>query len=88
MTLEKTEIGLIIGNVVLGGLFFISEYLSRSKCKANGITDFLISDMPCLPGRVIRVYTPPPNEIVNENVNEKKFPSKPEAQYVYVREAV
>jgi hypothetical protein len=38
---------LTVTSVIFGALFLISEYLGMSKCKANGVGEYIISGMPC-----------------------------------------
>ena len=44
---------LIIGNVVLGLLWIVSELMGMSKCEYNGVIQFVISGCSCLGGKKI-----------------------------------
>lgn len=42
-----TNTSLTLTSVILGVLFLISEYLGMSKCKANGVGEYIITGIPC-----------------------------------------
>ena len=45
--MDAQEVSLAL-NIITGVLFIISELLGLSKCQANGIVDFVISNLQCL----------------------------------------
>lgn len=62
-------IALIIANVVTAIMFFCSEYLGWSKCQSNGLLEFMIYGIPCLPGvgiAVEAVSVTPEGDIIHQ----------------------
>jgi hypothetical protein len=50
-----SELGLTLTNIFLGVLFLISEMLGASKCRANGVVDFMVHGLSCFGGNPVRV---------------------------------
>jgi hypothetical protein len=53
--LMDSETGLALTNILLGGLFLISEVIGASKCQANGVVDFMVHGLSCFNGNPVRV---------------------------------
>ena len=52
---DNVSVYLVIGNVILGGLWIISELMGMSSCEYNGVIQFIISDCACLGGKKIYI---------------------------------
>lgn len=50
-TMDAQEVSLAL-NIITGVLLIISELLGLSKCQANGIVDFVVSNLQCLQRQV------------------------------------